>query len=288
MNKAMNEKYLTDNKSQFKNKVVVITGSTQGIGEETAKLFANRGAKAITICGRNNEKGEKVKKDIEAIGSECLYIKADLAKVDDCRNVIASTEKKFKTIHSLINIAGFTERGTIISTTLENYEKNFNINTRAPFLLMQETIKIMRKDKIKGTIANILSMAAYSGMPFLTAYSSSKGALAIMIKNVANAVAADQIRVNGLNIGWTDTPGESTTQKNFHKAEENWVEKTEKKLPFKKLTKPIDVAKGLAFLCSDESSMMTGSIIDFDQTVNGWHSYSAYDTKTMDDSLLGE
>ena len=284
----MNEKYLVDNTNQFKDKIVVITGSTQGIGEETAKLFAYRGAKAITICGRNEDKGEKVKKDLETIGTECLYIKADLANVDDCRNVISSTEKKFKTINSLINIAGFTERGTIVSTTLENYEKNFNINTRAPFLLMQETIKIMRRDKINGTIANILSMAAYSGMPFLTAYSASKGALAIMIKNVANAVAADQIRVNGLNIGWTDTPGESITQKNFHKAKENWVEETEKKLPFKKLTKPIDVAKGLAFLCSEESSMMTGSIIDFDQTVHGWHSYSAYDTKIMDDSLLGE
>tara|TARA_B100000029_G_scaffold201432_1_gene199661 strand:+ start:2070 stop:2924 length:855 start_codon:yes stop_codon:yes gene_type:complete len=284
----MNEKYLVDNTNQFKDKIVVITGSTQGIGEETAKLFAYRGAKAITICGRNEDKGEKVKKDLETIGTECLYIKADLANVDDCRNVISSTEKKFKTINSLINIAGFTERGTIVSTTLQNYEKNFNINTRAPFLLMQETIKIMRRDKINGTIANILSMAAYSGMPFLTAYSASKGALAIMIKNVANAVAADQIRVNGLNIGWTDTPGESITQKNFHKAKENWVEETEKKLPFKKLTKPIDVAKGLAFLCSEESSMMTGSIIDFDQTVHGWHSYSAYDTKIMDDSLLGE
>ena len=284
----MQNKYITNNKIQFQDKVIVITGSTQGIGEETAKLFAQRGAKAITICGRNEEKGNTVKKHIEDIGSKCLYIKADLAKVEDCRNVIASTEKYFQTIHSLINTAGFTERGTILSTTLDNYEKNFNINTRAPFLLMQESIKIMRRDKIKGTIANILSMAAYSGMPFLTAYSSSKGALAIMIKNIANALSADQIRVNGLNIGWTDTPGEDVTQKKFHNAGNDWIEQTEKNLPFKKLTKPIDVARGLAFLCSEESGMMTGSIVDFDQTVHGWHSYSAYDTKVMDDSLLGE
>ena len=281
-------KYINNIKEQFKDKVVVITGSTQGIGAETAKLFASRGAKAITICGRNEKNGLKIKKEIEKIGSNCLFVKADLAEVEDCRNIILSTVKKFKTINSLINIAGFTERGTILSTTLDNYEKNFNINTRAPFLLMQETIKIMRRDKIKGTIANILSMAAYSGMPFLTAYSSSKGALAIMIKNVANAVVADQIRVNGLNIGWTDTPGETITQKKFHNKSDNWVKKTEKKLPFKRLTKPLDVAKGLAFLCSDESSMMTGSIVDFDQTVHGWHSYSAYDTNILDDSLLGE
>ncbi len=284
----MKEKYITEQKNQFKDKIIILTGSTQGIGEETAKLFASRGARGITICGRNESKGMQVKKDIEKIGSKCIYIKADLANVEDCRKIVSLTDQEYKRVDCLVNIAGFTERGTIISTTLDNYEKNFNINTRAPFLLMQETIKIMRRDKIKGTIANILSMAAYSGMPFLTAYSSSKGALAIMIKNIANAVVADQIRVNGLNIGWTDTPGESITQKNFHKAKENWVEETEKKLPFKKLTKPIDVARGLAFLCSDESSMMTGSIIDFDQTVHGWHSYSAYDTNILDDSLLGE
>ena len=82
-------KYITDTKNQFKDKIIVITGSTQGIGAETAKLFASRGAKAITICGRNGEKGMKVKKEIEAIGSKCLYVKADLSKVDDCRNIIA-------------------------------------------------------------------------------------------------------------------------------------------------------------------------------------------------------
>mgnify|MGYP001328955112 CR=1 FL=1 len=224
----MNEKYLTDSRFQFKDKVIIITGSTQGIGKETAKLFASRGAKAITICGRNELKGLEVKKDIEKIGSKCIYVKADLANVEDCRKIVSLTEQHFNTVHCLVNVAGFTERGTIISTTLDNYEKNFNINTRAPFLLMQESIKIMRRDKVNGTIANILSMAAYSGMPFLTAYSSSKGALAIMIKNIANAVVANQIRVNGLNIGWTDTPGESITQKKFHKAQDDWVEKTEK------------------------------------------------------------
>jgi len=284
----MNEKYITDHKNQFKDKVVVITGSTQGIGAETAKLFASRGAKAITICGRNQEQGLQVKKEIEQIGSKCLYVKADLAEIDHCRNIIASTDKSFGKIHSLVNVAGFTERGTILSTTIDNYEKNFNINTRAPFFLMQDSIKIMRRDNIKGTIGCVLSMAAYSGMPFLAAYSASKGALAIMIKNVANAVVANQIRINGLNIGWTDTPGENTTQKKFHNGGNNWLEKAEQKTPFKRLIKPIDVARGLAFLCSEESGMTTGSIVDFDQTVHGWHSYSAYDTNVLDDSLLGE
>ena len=284
----MNSEYVSDLNKQFTDKVIVITGSTQGSGAETARLFAHRGAKAITICGRQEKQGESIKKEIENIGSKCIYVKADLDKEEDCRNIIFLTDKEFGTVDILINVAGYTERGTVLSTTMENYDKNFNINTKAPFILMQECIKIMIRDKNKGTIANVLSMAVYSGMPFLTAYSASKAALGIIIKNIANSVSGHQIRINGLNIGWTDTPGEHSIQKRIHKGGEDWLKKAEDKVPFKRLTKPIDVAKALAFLCSEESGLMTGSLMDCDQTVNGWHSYSAYDTSILDDSLLGE
>ena len=281
-------KYNSVLSNQFKGKNIIVTGSTQGVGAETAKLFAARGANSITICGRQEEKGNKVKKEIEDLGSKCIYVKADLANVEDCRNIVKSSDKEFGTIHTLINAAGYTQRGTILSATLENYENNFNVNARAPFILMQETIKIMIRDKVKGTIASVLSIAMYSGMPFIVAYSGSKAALAIMTRNIANSVSGHQIRVNALNIGWTDTPAEHEIQTNVHNKDDDWLENTEKNVPFKRLTKPIDVAKGLAFMCSEESGLMTGSIIDFDQTVHGWHSYSAYDTNILDDSLLGE
>ena len=280
--------YTFDIKKQFEGKVIIITGSTQGSGAETAKLFAARGAKAITICGRQENKGLQIKKEIEELGAKCLYVKADLSKVEDCKKIVALTDTEFGTVNSLVNVAGYTERGTILSATLENYENNFNINARAPFILIQEVVKIMIRDKNNGTIANVLSMAMYSGMPFIVAYSGSKAALAIMTKNIANSLAGHQIRVNALNIGWTDTPAEHDIQKRVHKKGEDWLSKEENKVPYKRLTKPIDVAKGLAFMCSDESGLMTGSVIDFDQTVNGWHSYSAYDTKILDESLLGE
>jgi len=283
-----NQKYLTETKKQFQDKIVIVTGSTQGSGAETARLIASRGAKGITICGRNEEKGNKIKEEIIKIGTECIYIKADLENLEDCRKIVSETDKTYGTVNSLINSAAFTERGTILSTTPENYEKMFNINTRAPFFLMQDVIKIMIRDKVKGTIAHVLSVAAYSGMPFITAYSASKAALGIMIKNVANSVAGHQIRVNGLNLGWTDTPAEDMIQKKFHNAEDDWLKKTEEKVPFKRLNKPIDVARVLAFLCAEESGLMTGSLVDFDQTVVGWHSYSAYETKVLDDSILGE
>jgi NAD(P)-dependent dehydrogenase (short-subunit alcohol dehydrogenase family) len=284
----MTNKYLQDLSSQFKNKVVIVTGSTQGSGAEVAKLFAHRGAEGITICGRNEQQGLEIKSEIESIGSQCIYVKADLNEAEECQNIVKKTDDTFGKINSLINVAGFTERGTILSTTLDNYNRNFNINTRAPFLLMQESIKIMIREKIQGTILNVLSMAMYSGMPFLTAYSGSKAALAIITKNVANGVSGHKIRVNALNIGWTDTPGEDTIQRKFHEGGDDWLEKAEAKVPFKRLTKPIDVARAAAYFCSNESGLVTGSVIDYDQTVNGWHSYSAYDTNILDDSLLGE
>ena len=284
----MTNKYLQDLSTQYKNKVVIVTGSTQGSGAEVAKLFAHRGAEAITICGRNEQQGLEIKSEIESIGSKCIFVKADLNEAEECQNIVKKTDTAFGKINSLINVAGFTERGTILSTTLDNYNRNFNINTRAPFLLMQESIKIMIREKIQGTILNVLSMAMYSGMPFLTAYSGSKAALAIITKNVANGVSGHRIRVNALNIGWTDTPGEDTIQKKFHEGGEDWLEKAEAKVPFKRLTKPIDVARAAAYFCSEESGLVTGSIIDYDQTVNGWHSYSAYETSILDDSLLGE
>ena len=284
----MTNKYLQDLSTQYKNKVVIVTGSTQGSGAEVAKLFAHRGAEAITICGRNEQKGLEIKSEIESIGSKCIFVKADLNEAEECQNIVKKTDTAFGKINSLINVAGFTERGTILSTTLDNYNRNFNINTRAPFLLMQESIKIMIREKIQGTILNVLSMAMYSGMPFLTAYSGSKAALPIITKNVANGVSGHKIRVNALNIGWTDTPGEDTIQRKFHEGGDDWLKKAEAKVPFKRLTKPIDVARAAAYFCSEESGLVTGSIIDYDQTVNGWHSYSAYDTSILDDSLLGE
>ena len=281
-------KYVPDLTSQFKDKVIIVTGSTQGSGAETAKLLAHRGAKGIAICGRKEKEGLEIKKEIEKIGSDCLFVKADLSKEEDCRNIIKLTDDKFGKVNSLINVAGFTERGTILSTTMENYDMNFNVNTKAPFILMQDSINIMIREKIKGTIVNILSMAMHSGHPFLTAYSASKAALANMTKNTANSVAGHNIRINALNIGWTDTPGEDAIQKKFHDGGNDWLQKAEKKVPFKRLTKPIDVARAAAYFCSDESGLTTGSVIDYDQTVLGWHSYSAYDTNILDNSLLGE
>jgi NAD(P)-dependent dehydrogenase (short-subunit alcohol dehydrogenase family) len=118
-------------------------------------------------------------------------------------------------------------------------------------------------------MVNIISMSGHGGQPFITAYCASKGALITLTKNVAFGLMRHGIRVNGLCIGWTDTPGEDRIMKMYHGAADGWLEQAEASLPFGRLIKPDEVARATAYLSTDESGLMTGSIIDFDQQVLG-------------------
>ena len=253
---------------QFAGKVAVVTGGTQGLGSATAHMFARRGAAGVVLCGRNRENGEKVAAEL---GGRCkaLFVPADLARVEDCFALMEAADREFGRVDALANCAAITERGNILDTTPEFFDAMFAVNVRAPFFLMQAAAKIMRREKIPGAMANILSISGHGGQPFICAYSGSKGALATLTKNIAFSLAPDRIRVNGLNIGWMNTPGEDRIQKKFHGASDGWLAKAGKTLPFGRLLEPDEVARAIAFLCSEESGMMTGSIVDFDQSVPG-------------------
>jgi len=127
----------------------------------------------------------------------------------------------------------------------------------------------MRREGIRGSVVNILSMSAHGGQSFISAYCGSKGALATLTKNVAFSVMRHGIRVNGLCIGWMDTPGEDRIMRVYHGAQDGWKDEAEAKLPTGRLLKVDEVARAVTFLASDESGLMTGSIIDFDQSILG-------------------
>jgi NAD(P)-dependent dehydrogenase (short-subunit alcohol dehydrogenase family) len=250
-------------------KIAVVTGGTQGLGEAIARLFAERGAAGIVICGRNSDNGARVAKEISAGGCPTVFVKADLAKVADCRNVVAEADRRFGRVDALVNAAALSDRGDIFDTTEERYNEIFDVNVRAPFFLIQAAAHIMRREKIAGAIVNIQSMSAHGGQPFITAYCASKGALATLTRNVAHSLLKFRIRVNGLNIGWMSTPGEDRIMKTYHGAQDAWLEAAAKSKPFGRLVDPKEVARACAYLCSEESGLMTGANIDFDQNVVG-------------------
>jgi NAD(P)-dependent dehydrogenase (short-subunit alcohol dehydrogenase family) len=273
----------TDLSKQFAGQYAVVTGGTQGMGEAVARLFAARGAAGLVICGRNKAKGDAVAGSLAKAGCKTHYVEADLAKVEDCRKVIATADKAFGKLHVLANCAGLTDRGTILDTSPDLFDRMFAVNVRAPFFLMQDAIKIMQRERIAGSIVNLITMSSYGGQSFITAYCSSKGALVTLTRNVAFAVMRSRIRVNGLNVGWSDTPGEDRIMKTYHGARDGWLAEAEQKQPFGRLIKPGEVARAIAFLASDESGLMTGSIVDFDQSVRG-----AYDAAPQPPERLAE
>jgi NAD(P)-dependent dehydrogenase (short-subunit alcohol dehydrogenase family) len=250
-------------------KVAVITGSTQGLGEATARLFAERGAAGIIITGRDSGRGKAVADAIGSGGCRVVFVQSELADVDSCRRLIAAAEEAFGALHVLVNAAALTERGTIWDTSPELFDRMMQVNVRAPFFLMQQAIKLMERGGEGGSIVNISSVASYGSVPALTAYAASKGAINILTKNVAYSVVRRRIRVNALCLGWMDTPGEDVIQRRYHSNGRDWLPQAEASQPFGRLLKPDEVARAIAFLASDESGMMTGALIDFDQSVIG-------------------
>jgi NAD(P)-dependent dehydrogenase (short-subunit alcohol dehydrogenase family) len=254
---------------QFAGKVAAITGGTQGLGEAIARLFAARGAAALAICGRNVERGEGIASELSGAGCPTEFVHADLERMADGRNFIDSAEESFGRLDVLVNCAAATDRGTIENTTEELWDRIFTLNVKSQFFLIQRAVEVMRRHKTGGAIANIGTMTAHGGPPKLIAYSASKGALAIMTRALANALKRDRIRVNTLNIGWTNTPREHLVQTGMDRQPENWLEIASRNQPFGRLIEPDEVARAIAFLCSAESGLMTGAVIDYDQNVVG-------------------
>lgn len=255
-------------------KIAIVTGGTQGLGAAIATLFAERGAEGIVICGRNAIKGEAMATRIaNAHGTKVIYQKADLGTVEDCRAVVAACDRAFGRLDILVNAAAITDRGTILDTSPELFDQMFAINVRGPFFLMQEAIKLMKREGTQGSIVNIGSMSAMGGQPFIAAYCASKGALETLTRNTAYATLRNRIRVNQLNIGWMASEGEDRIQREFHKADADWLEKASAGQPFGRLVDPHEVARACAYLATDESGLMTGSAICFDQSV--WGAYEA-------------
>lgn len=252
----------------FSGKAAVVTGGTQGVGRATAILFARSGARAIAVCGRNEENGAAAVKELREVGADALFVRADLTVPEDCVAVIDRAAEQFGALDSLINCSGSTKRGTLEDTSVELWDYLFNVNVRAPFLLSQRIVPHLRAQG-GGTIVNIGSVAAHSGQPYITAYSAAKAALLTLTRNMAHSLKWDRIRVNALNIGWTATPTEHDLQANYHGLGEDWLKRVESAQPFGRLMTPEDIARGLGFLASSDSGLMTGSIVDFDQHVVG-------------------
>ena len=252
-------------------KVVLVSGGTQGVGAGVARAAVSAGA-TVVVTGRRAEVGEAMAADLRTLGcADATFLAADVADVDQARGTVAATVARFGRVDSLVNCAGLTSRGSLLDTTAELFDQHIAVNLRAPFFLMQAAVEDMVRRQEPGTIVNLISTSAHGGQPYLAPYVAAKAGLAGLTRNAAHAHRWDRIRINGVNIGWTDTEGEAVTQRTFHGAGDDWVTRAGEQLPMRRLARPEDAASLVVLLLSEASGVVTGSVIDWDQSVIGAH-----------------
>ncbi len=244
-------------------RVILVSGGTQGVGAGVARAAVREGA-TVAITGRRQELGEKVAADIGA-----FFVRADVADVEQAQASVAAVVAEYGRIDALVNSAGLTDRGTLLDTSPELFDRHIAINLRGPFFLMQSAVRDMLARTSPGSIVNIISSSELGGQPFLAPYVAAKAGLAGVTRNAAHAHRFDRIRINGLDIGWTDTEGEDATQKNFHAADGTWLDQAAATVPMGRIGQVDEIADFVVFLLSDRSGVVTGSVIDWDQNVFG-------------------
>lgn len=253
----------------LRGKVAIVTGSTQGVGEAIATRIVQWGGAGVVVCGRNRERGAAVVRLLEASGARAVFVAADLAEADAVARIVEACRQAFGRLDCLVNAAASTERGGLLDAEAAFVDAMFAANVRAPFLLMQAAARLMRAAGGGGAMVNILSVNAHCGAPELAVYSATKGALATLTRNAANALAGDRIRVNGINLGWTDTPAEHVVQEKTSPHGKGWLEAANRIRPFGRLIRADEVADLAAFLLSANAGVMTGALIDYEQWVVG-------------------
>lgn len=242
----------------------LVIGGTQGLGEAIAAQLIAEGCTRLMIAGRDADKGQAT---ADRLGAG--YLPVDLSDTGATVALIEAAAAALGRIDALAIAGASTDRGSILDTTPELWDRMQTINLRSPFFALQRFAQLAVAAGRPASAVNILSMVVHCGQSFLAPYSASKAGLANVTKNAAQALRRHRIRVNAINCGWMDTPGEDAVQRRYHGAGDDWLEKAEAAQPMGTLVKPADVARLAALMLGPGSGVMTGALVDFDQNVAG-------------------
>jgi len=240
------------------NKVALITGGARGQGAVEAKLFATEGA-YVVICDILDEEGKRIETEINNTGGSSLFAHLDVTDESEWQNVIATTLNSFGKLDILVNNAGIYKWAQVEETTSELWDQTMDINAKGVFLGTKHAIPAMRNSG-GGSIVNISSVAGLIGSANAAAYGASKGAVRLLTKSTAIQYAKDGIRANSVHPGIIDTP---MTTPNLLATQEA-RDRSASRHPLGRVGTSEDVAYGVLFLASDESSFMTGSELVID------------------------
>ena len=244
---------------KLKDKVIIVTGSTTGIGEAIARRCVAEGSKVL-VHGRDQTRGEQL---VASLGKAAALHIDDLADANAPQRVVDATLHAFGKIDGIVNNAAFIVRSNLETTDAALFDKVMAINVRAPLLIIRAAINHLKESK--GAVVNIGSINAYTGEPRQLAYSMSKAAIMTMSRNLANVLAVDHVRVNHFNVGWVITPNEYKL-KMSEGLLEGWSDNPDiENVPTGRMTQPEEIAAHAVFWLSDESRPISGSVIDLEQ-----------------------
>ena len=239
-------------------KIAVVTGTSSGIGNATARLFAKEGAKVI-MGARRADRGEALEKELRDAGFEATFVQTDVMRYSDCANLINKTIEKYGRIDILANIAGIKGGNgyRIHEVTDEQRDRVFQTNVFGIMDLCKAAIPHMLEQK-SGSIVNVASVAGLVACPNDSLYSTVKGAVKMLSVAMAYDYAPDGIRVNCI------CPGLTRTEMTNELASSNFAERVLSNLPMKRFADPSEIANGILFLASDEASFACGSVLTID------------------------
>lgn len=248
---------------RLKDKVAVITGSTSGMGEAAAKLFASEGAK-VAVIGRNEAEGARVVGEIIKSKGQAIFIKADVSKEDDIKRMIETVINNWGKLDILYNNAGILIQKPVTETSEEDFNNIINTNLKGVFLCCKHGLPFMKKGS---SVINTASIAGLIGFPNIAAYSASKGGIIALTRQLAIDYASKGLRVNCICPGTIYTPMVTNFLK-FAPVKLIADAKIKQMVPLKRFGQAEEVAQLALFLASDESSYMTGSVITIDGGVS--------------------
>jgi NAD(P)-dependent dehydrogenase (short-subunit alcohol dehydrogenase family) len=243
-------------------KVAVISGGASGIGLGTGKLLAEFGAKVV-LLDVNQKNGDAAAKEIINQGNFAIFKKCDVTQNEECKNTIESIDMEFGRIDILFNNAGVTVRKTIVDLSEEEWDFVIDVGLKGTFLLSKYTIPIMAKGG-GGSIVNTGSGWGLKGGDKAAAYCAVKGGIVNLTRAMAIDHGPQNIRVNSVNPGDTDTALLREEGRQLGEKIDSFLKDSAKGRPLERLGTPNDIAKTVLFLCSDLSSWVTGAAIVVD------------------------
>jgi 3-oxoacyl-[acyl-carrier protein] reductase len=242
--------------NKLKNKVAVVTGASKGIGASIAKQFAAAGAKVVVNYSSSKEGADKVVKEITDNGGRAIAVHADVSNEADVTRLFEETEKAFGTLDILVNNAVHQGYAPIEQVSAESFHQSFNVNVLGPILTIKASLKLFGNKG--GNIINISSGASKMPLPAASLYSATKAALDAITISLSKELGAQNVRVNSILPGATETEGATSAGVTAgSEYEKMFIANT----PLGRRGQPEDIAKAAVFLASDDAAWITGEQI---------------------------